>query len=88
MQLTFEGDSLEAIIGEIRAFLAILERSPAGTVPAIANGAYIGPALPPCPVHLVEMRYVPAGRGARGRKLSASYRCPRAGCREAQWLNG
>lgn len=86
MILSFEGDSLEACIGEMRAFLALYEaRSPAGTRPAIAGGAYVGPALPACPVHLVEMDYTPAGTGHRGR-YSASYRCPRDGCREAQWL--
>lgn len=70
----------------MRAFLALYEaRSPAGTGPAIAGGAYVGPALPACPVHLVEMRYTPAGTGGRG-PYSASYRCPREGCREAQWL--
>lgn len=87
MILSFEGDSLEACIGEMRAFLALYEkRSPGGTIPAIAGGAYVGPALPSCPVHLVELDYRPAGRNDRG-SYSASYRCPRPGCREVQWLD-
>jgi hypothetical protein len=87
--VTFEGDRLEAIVGEMRAFLAAIERPtrPGGLEGPAANGAYTGAALPPCPVHLVEMRYTPAGTNARTRQhFSASYRCPRPGCREASWL--
>lgn len=85
MILSFEGESLEACIGEMRAFLALYERRSTGAQPSTAGGAYIGPALPACPVHLREMRYVPAGTGHRG-SFSASYRCPDPQCREAQWL--
>lgn len=84
--LSFEGESLEAIIGEMRAFLAMVERPRMGTATAAADGTYTGPALPPCPKHLVEMVYHPAGRSARGKRLSASYRCARPDCREAVWL--
>ena len=68
----------------MRAFLALIERIPQ-SAPA-AGGAYTGPALPPCPRHLVEMQYVAAGTSRRGKRLSASYRCPRPDCREAIWL--
>lgn len=89
MIVSFDGDSLEEIVGAMRAFLAVIERSPAGTMPATAGGAYVGPALPACPVHLVEMAYTPAGtRRGNGGRYSASYRCPRPGCRELVWLGG
>jgi hypothetical protein len=83
--LSFEGDSLEEIVGQMRALLALLERGQSVGHGA-AGGVYVGPALPPCPVHLVEMVYRPAGQNRRGRRVSASYRCPRPDCREAQWL--
>jgi hypothetical protein len=72
----------------MRAFLAAVERPRAGgNSPTVAEGTYTGPALPPCPVHLVEMAYTPAGMNRRThRRYSASYRCPREGCREARWI--
>ena len=83
-RLTFEGPDLGAIIGEMRAFLAIVDRAPAA--PPADGGTWTGPALPACPVHLVEMVYHPAGTNRRTRRrFSASYRCPREGCREARW---
>lgn len=87
MLVTFEGDSLAAIAGEMRAFLAVIERSPGGTVQTIAGGAYAGPALPACPEHLVEMVYTPGGERG-GRRFSASYRCARPGCSAIEWLGG
>jgi hypothetical protein len=86
VRITFEGDRLEAIVGEMRAFLAVVER-PRVMAPAAAEGTYLGATLPACPVHLVEMAYTPAGTNRRThRRYSASYRCPREGCREANWL--
>jgi hypothetical protein len=87
VRLTFEGDSLGAVIGEMRAFLAAVEH-PGARSPADVGGAYTGAALPACPVHLVEMAYRPAGTNGRThRRFSASYRCPRPGCTEARWLD-
>jgi hypothetical protein len=86
MRITFEADSLVAITGEIHAFLAALER-PGRGAPS-SGSAHTGSALPSCPAHLVEMVYHPAGRGRGGRRVSASYRCPRDGCRgTAIWLD-
>jgi hypothetical protein len=85
--VSFEGDSLEAIVGAMHAFLAQLERGRAAAPNAAAAGTYTGPALPPCPRHLCEMAYRPAGTNRRGRRYSASYRCPRPDCREAVWLD-
>jgi hypothetical protein len=87
LRISFEGDSLGAIVGDMRAFLAAVDRRPPVMAPAAADGTYTGPALPPCPVHMVEMDYRPAGTNQRThRRYSASYRCPREGCREAQWI--
>ena len=86
-RVTFEADSLEGIVGEMRAFLAAVERPRPGSPAATVAGAYTGPSLPPCPVHMVEMEYRPAGVNRRThRRYSASYRCPRPGCDAAQWL--
>jgi hypothetical protein len=88
-RVTFDADSLEGIVGEMRAFLAAVERPRLGSTHTIAAaaGAYTGPSLPPCPVHMVEMEYRPAGVNRRThRRYSASYRCPRPGCDAAQWL--
>ena len=86
MRISFEGDSLAGIVGEMRAFLAGVER-PTRFPTSAAEGTYTGAALPACPVHMVEMEFRPAGTNRKThRRYSASYRCPREDCREAQWI--
>jgi hypothetical protein len=91
LRISFEGDSLAGIVGEMRAFLAAADR-PASWTPApdyavASTGGWTGRPLPACPVHMVEMEYRPAGTNRRThRRYSASYRCPRDDCQQAQWM--
>ena len=87
MRITFEGDRLEGLVGEMRAFLAAVER-PRVMAPAAAEGTLHGAALPACPVHLCEMDYRPAGvnRSNARNGTRPPYRCPRPDCRSVSWL--